>query len=398
MKNLLAKLALLAFTGALCLGTAEFVARRIIDPVNFLRPSLVRDPVLRWRVEPNSAGHDAWGYRNPRVPDSAEIVTVGDSQTYGHGAPASGSWPSWLARITGRDVYNLALGGYGPVDYRALVETRAPALSPKVIVVGLYFGNDLMDAWRSAYTMNHWAFLRDPNWDAGESVPAAPGSFDQVAGGGSAGRSPIHRLKLLLGEHSVLYRMAGLAFSDLIYGFLVERSAGGDPDMVGVRDAGGDFITGLAPARRLRELDLDDPRIREGLRITLDSLDVIRRTCDEQGIDLVVLLIPTKISVFADYRTEARPADLQAVVRQLEDNERAARAEIEAWLDANGVVHVSALETLRGLIDEDRIYPRSEDGHPTSEGYRVLAELVSDRIGSAGTVASGRTDANPANP
>ena len=39
-------------------------------------------------VRGHSGGHDAWGFRNIRTPESAEIVCIGDSMTYGQAAPA----------------------------------------------------------------------------------------------------------------------------------------------------------------------------------------------------------------------------------------------------------------------------------------------------------------------
>lgn len=388
MKQLLAKIALLAVSALLCFVFAEVVVRQLVDPVNFLRPRLLRDPVLRWRVEPHSAGHDAWGYRNPEVPESADIVTIGDSQTYGVGASATGSWPSWLSRLTGRSVYNLALAGYGPLDYRALAETRALELSPSIVVVGLYFGNDLMDAWRSAYTLDHWAFLRDPDWADDPARPPPPGSFEQVAEPATWGRgSRLAPLKQFMGEHSVLYRMAGLALSDLIYGYTVrQRAEEEDSNVDVVRYGGGEYLTGLNPGRRLREVDLDDVRIREGLRITLESLGAIHEACSKAGIDLVVVIIPTKISVFADFVREGHSPGFEETVRRLEQSERTAREETRAWLEEHGIPYVAVLDELRRRTADLRIYPRSDDGHPTSDGYRVVAERIAERIDTSGPV------------
>jgi hypothetical protein len=117
MKTAMLRLAMLSAVTVICLALLEGASRLVIDPVDVLVPVLTPDSVLRWRVEPGSAGHDEWGYRNHTVPDDADIVVIGDSQSYGVGASAVDSWPSWLGRLSGRSVYNLSLGGYGPVDY-----------------------------------------------------------------------------------------------------------------------------------------------------------------------------------------------------------------------------------------------------------------------------------------
>src|SRR5689334_12222831 len=85
----------------------EALGRLFVARVDYLKPELTTDPILYYRVLPGSAGHDAWGYRNRHVPRRADIVCIGDSQTYGVSAPASSSWPVQLGKMTGLEVYNL---------------------------------------------------------------------------------------------------------------------------------------------------------------------------------------------------------------------------------------------------------------------------------------------------
>lgn len=76
----------------------------------------VSDPELGRRMTPLYPGNDAWGFRNIRVPDSSDVLAIGDSMTYGFAAPADKCWPRQLESLSGRSVYSMALGGYGPVD------------------------------------------------------------------------------------------------------------------------------------------------------------------------------------------------------------------------------------------------------------------------------------------
>ena len=80
----------------------------------------------------------------------AFAVAIGDSQTYGDEVAREQAWPQRLAALSGRSVYNLALGGYGPVEYDRLLP-EALELSPRVVLVGLYAGNDFADAYLDAY-------------------------------------------------------------------------------------------------------------------------------------------------------------------------------------------------------------------------------------------------------
>jgi hypothetical protein len=47
-----------------------------------------------------------------------------------------------LARLTGKNVYNLAMSGYGPNQYYCLLQTKAFGLKPATIICGLYMADD----------------------------------------------------------------------------------------------------------------------------------------------------------------------------------------------------------------------------------------------------------------
>ena len=59
-----------------------------------------------------------------------------------------------LARSTGKNVYNLVMGGYGPNQYYYLLQTKAFGLKPAAIIGGLYMGDDFDNAYRITYGMN----------------------------------------------------------------------------------------------------------------------------------------------------------------------------------------------------------------------------------------------------
>src|SRR5579863_4877603 len=87
---------------------AEFAARIFLNPSDYLGVGMVHDDVLGATPDPTAkAGFDAWGLRNPKVPETADIVAVGDSHTFGNTATMEQSWPYVLAKLTGRSVYNM---------------------------------------------------------------------------------------------------------------------------------------------------------------------------------------------------------------------------------------------------------------------------------------------------
>src|ERR1700756_2276785 len=100
LKNILmnATVSIVAVVVALLL--AEFVARLVLNPADFVRLEVVHDDILGAVPSPSAReAFDAWGFRNPRVPESVDIVAVGDSHTYGNTARMVDSWPFVLSRL-----------------------------------------------------------------------------------------------------------------------------------------------------------------------------------------------------------------------------------------------------------------------------------------------------------
>ena len=120
MRNIALPLASSAFALPLC----ELIARLILNPVDYLSPVLVRDEILGIRLPGKSGGHDKWEFRNAKVPETAEIVALVDFHSYGNTAKMNEAWPKVLARLTGKNVYSLAMGGCGPNQHYYLLRTK----------------------------------------------------------------------------------------------------------------------------------------------------------------------------------------------------------------------------------------------------------------------------------
>jgi hypothetical protein len=107
----------------------------------------IPDDNLISRGNPRFPGHDKNGFRNAVISNKIEIVTIGDSQTYGTSVEFEDAWPRVLGRLTSCEVYNMSLGGYGPLQY-AILADEAIRFEPRFILVGIYFGNDFYDNWQ----------------------------------------------------------------------------------------------------------------------------------------------------------------------------------------------------------------------------------------------------------
>ncbi len=96
------------------------------------------------------SGTDALGWWNPRMPEAAEVLFIGDSFCYGAGSGSEASIPALFEKATGRPVYAACKNGYGLPQYRDILDrltTVVPAGSPerfsgKTVCILLYVGND----------------------------------------------------------------------------------------------------------------------------------------------------------------------------------------------------------------------------------------------------------------
>jgi lysophospholipase L1-like esterase len=359
---------MLALSVTLALLLGEGLARLVLDPGDYLMATPVSDPILGRRLEPGASGHDQWGFRNREVPHRADVVTIGDSQTYGVGLPLFSSWPAQLSQLTRLQVYNAALPGYSVVQYHELLRRYALQLKPSAVVVGFYFGNDLLEAYRIVYARPYYAALRRAD---------VPPVQRRVPTGSSRKRS-VRVLKRWLSVHSVLYRVA---LSSVLkeQGQRAELILGQDGDDV-LRLHHGTSSTAFTPAGRLRALDLDSPRVREGLRLSLLQFELMAQLCDSAGVAFFIALLPTKERVYqplieADPELRQHPALRELLAQEGEVDQRVRR-----FLHERGISYIDLLSPLQDAVRHTPIYPPNDDGHPTAAGYAVIAQAVARAI------------------
>ena len=337
--------------------------------------SLVPDPTLGVRLAPHVGGHDARGFRNARVPDRAAIVAIGDSQTYGVGAQRSQAWPQALARRAGREVYNMGLGSYGPVQYWKLAE-EALALDPQVILIGLYLGNDLYDAYQMAYQTPAYPDLRAPE----DAAILARDTVGPVAQAYQDQRLGFHQARSRWAKHVTLLQLlqrhrlwpSAVSFAE------ARAWVRAYPDR-GLVATAGPVRTVCTPAIRLLALDLEEPRIAEGLRITETALARTRETL-AGGPRLLVLLIPTKETVFADAAHQGSEAVRETYARLLALEARVRRRLMEGCA-ARGIPCLDLGPALQeALARGEQVYAEDFDSHPAAGGYGVIAAVAQEAL------------------
>src|SRR5215831_4329229 len=294
LKNILTNFVVFLVAISIGLLLAELGARLVLNPADFVRLEVVHDDILG--AVPSSsalASFDRWGFRNPKVPETADIVAVGDSHTYGNTARMVDSWPFVLGRLSGRHVYNMGLGGYGPNQYFYLTKTKALTLRPKMVIWGLYMGDDFENAFTLTYGLDYWKDLR--------ALP--PQKVEANIWEGPSTDTGSRKIRVWLSRHSLIYQLAfHVGFGGRVKGKIQIKNAAelypGYATSLNLPDK--HILEAFRPRAVLFGLDQDNSNVKEGMRITFELLKQTKELCQKNNIEFLVVVIPTKETVFSD--------------------------------------------------------------------------------------------------
>lgn len=368
-KNLLLLLVALAITLALV-----ETALRVADfPRQSIKLERIYDPILLYRIPGDFPGVNKEGYRNASLPAQADLVTLGDSHTYGYNAAMEDTWPSQVARMAGLSVYNMGIGGHGPLQYYHVFE-RALQFKPRFIVVGLYLANDIKGVCD--------LYLKTDYWKTSAKREGLDLEYCNDAAPKSAGRRQ-NKFRKKTGLSDRLSE----AISDTKIATLVEMGTRLGRSYVPfdmksfiVLDDGKNRLHMVnKEVRNNRDyMDLRRPEIAKSLAVTKELLARMSMRSRQSGAQLVVLLIPSKGTVLHDY-LDGQQRDLPSVYQESARNETLLGTDVMAWLAQQGIPYVDARSAVvSALAKEGNVYPLDGDDHPVVTGYKAYAQALYD--------------------
>lgn len=306
---------------------------------------LVNDPYLLVRSKPLlpdnlvMGPHDVLGFRNRAVPNHADIVTIGDSQTYGNNVVLEQNWPSTMRKRlfgTGPEtVYNMSVGNWGGVNYMRILES-AVRLSPQIVIVAFYTGNDPYTDFINSYSIEDFSYLRpDDSLDAEDAT--ADVSFKP--------------------EDSY-----PVTFSD------------------GVK-------TTFTPAYRYISNNRDNPPVRAGYEIMSKTAIEMTRIAREHNIQPVFTIIPTKEYVYKNKMAAEGFSDNVPYQRLVADESLNIDELADALSTIEGAVYIDvAHPLLDAAMTPAQLYPPDMNGHPIQEGYAVIGNTLAEGLTSLGYI------------
>lgn len=347
----------------------------------------VSDERLGHRPNPAFPEHDSNGFRNPKILSKAEVVALGDSQTYGTGVESKQAWPRQLESMIQQRVYSMAFGGYGPVESLILLD-EAIALEPKIIIEAFYSGNDLFDTFDIVYNSGQHVSLKSTDLQLLEGVRKAEEtkpivkSARQIFGGRKLSTNRTKSfLRAFISQRSKIYglirrtrhevKLILIAFQDPW-----ERARTIANPAYTQAFNNGQFRTIFTSEYRFLALNLEDPRITEGHRIALRAIQKMNDRASDKKIRFIVVLIPTKELVFQ--KLVENPS---LVYRNLTDNEVVTWKISKDFFEHNGIEYLDALPALQEQLSLGiQPYHASIDGHPNEHGHKAIANLITSYL------------------
>jgi hypothetical protein len=374
-------------------ATSTRLGRQLLP---FRVAATVPDDRLGYRLNPKYPGHDSKGFKNPAVPDKAQIIALGDSQTYPTAIEPDQAWPRRLEAMTKETVYSFAVGGYGPV-HSLILWPEAVALHPEIIIEAFYSGNDLFDSFNIVYNRGQLPELKTPDPQLQKNVREAEelesikmrvermylmgGENTRYAKKPPTATRVRLSLKRFLSEHLMIYGLLWRArniLTDMIYNDPWENAkafAAAHAEYCQVF-SNGQFKTIFTSEYHLSGLNLEDPRIAEGHQISLRAIRTMAELAAERKIRFIVALIPTKELVFKELWST--PSESFST---LTDNETRFWKMTKHFFEEKGIEYVDVLPALRTQLAEGiQPYHVSSDGHINEHGHLAIAKLMHAQI------------------
>jgi hypothetical protein len=299
----------------------------------------VRRPGISWQGHlpgNNQLIHyrtDEHGFRNRLGLRHAELVFIGDSYTEAGEVAEPDTFVQRIAMVSGLNAVNLGRGAYGPQQASIVLRRYGLAYQPRVVFWQFFAGNDLSDAYNFAL------------WQ-------------------QTGVQSTKSLRSRLLENSLLHQLLSLTL----------------------------LPQPITPIARLRYTDQTEqalaPRYRYqpqlsqqmvvGMEETLKAVETGFRLCQDQGIRLVLIFIPSMVRVMEPWLTFDDAAQRE---RYLPGSTVKGQGDFSSQLQQLcqqlGCPYLDALPALRSQAarDNKQIYIPNDE-HLDVMGHQVIAQLL----------------------
>ena len=331
-------------------------------------------PIYNIPVEPRTIDWilDEEGFRNSHATKFADIVVIGDSYIE-YGYDEADTFGRRLEKyLPGLTVTNLGKAGYGPFQYLEVLKRYGVNKKPKYALLAIFEGNDLGDLeayiewteWKEKDTRN-----RDKRSEYLETYIALTGNFSQryrMALMGTIryiGKQISLSINLLV---SKIWQIRGLTHPDIA----VINVGGKDYKML-LRDFGWSKTITNSPENLLKSSTMSKLK---------SILSEFKGICEQNDIIPVVLYIPNRTHIYAEYSTLQSGNQWLGQWRQKVRNKQNLENAIVSLLQELNLNLVNLSPVFERASKDGRMLVHALDSHWNEEGRDVAAAFVAEAL------------------
>jgi hypothetical protein len=285
-----------------------------------------------------------------------DVVFIGDSFTWCTAVQLQDTFAAMLEEMTGRTSYNLGFPGIGLYEYVELLRRYGLQYRPRVVVMGVYEGNDLRDG------MRYWKAVR-------QDAKPGEGGGTGIDGGGDGLLKPLVAVKER--SYSLNYVLAFLESTDKRMrqddiDFRYHVTADGSPVDMNPFNADRDEVKN---ARRMQAGEIDTT-------VWDQALEDFVRLSSEYGFTPVVAYIPSAYTAYSHSVRFEDPA-VGAVVAAQSRRQREYLASISARL---GLEFHDLSDMLQQSVSTSPLAYYPSNVHLTATGHALVADALESRL------------------
>ncbi|MFC2163289.1 hypothetical protein ACFLRF_06365 [Candidatus Altiarchaeota archaeon] len=364
---------------------------------------LVEDDASGPQYSPVCPDLDDMGFRNPSSGGKYGVLALGDSNTLGLFVEYDKTWPRLLGAESGLSVYNMGRTAYSSVHY-TLHREQIISKDPDHIVFVFYTGNDLFDSYKSVYNHTGLEGFRSQNaslvWqiNAAELDDTILKDYDDNFYCNST-RVFITAFEVhdsFLGQYKSYWlarnfyhtfntirsgKYAGLVHRrECIQEYLRDVKKYHANNSFCLVMGSGKEEMGLKPGYRILGLDLNDPRIREGLRLNLAGMGSLHDLALGEGSVFHVVILPSKEYVY--YHSMLSGDGVSGVYADLVRDEESVIRITREFLRSEGISYIDLTASFNESMSKGTSPYFQWDGHINGQGHNIISKQVSKMIGA----------------
>lgn len=300
---------------------------------------------------------NSFGFRGNELDAGKPVVlVVGDSFTFGVHVRDEEAYPAVLDRLLqashpGHQVVNAGFAaGFETDQHYVWLKHNLGRLKPRVVVLGVFPGNDILGINREAWADRDARGLPG-RWLDPHIRVAADGTLESTAGAAQGPLDTAYRVPLLRNSHVFILAAAA---ADRVWRRLTRATSPAE--------------------RRLQHLfGVYSQEFVEKEAVFVDLVQGIRSLCEQSGARFLVALLPINFMVERDKLELVIPAET------LRDRPTAYFARLKGLLAARSIPVVDIEEEMRNA-GPGPYFPANGEVHFSPRGHALAAQGIHDRL------------------